>query len=91
MQDINNNCVKISQVSLTDTVSVSVFEVLVLCGPDELVDNMGVDHDITHTKSEDSQRVLVVVSERALADWTDEGRNQMAVVYPSVPACTTTW
>lgn len=73
-------------VSLTHTVSVSVFEVLVLCGLDELVGDMVVDPDIAHTERQHSQRVLVVVGQRAVADCTDEEGNQMAAFHPTVPA-----
>lgn len=52
-----------------------MFEVLHLCGLDELVGDMVVDPGAAHAKSEHSQRVLVVVGQRTMADCTDEDRN----------------
>lgn len=71
------------QVSLTDTVGASVFEGLVLCSLDELVGDMVVDPDAAHAKSENPQRVLVVVGQRALADCTDEEGNEGLSSNPS--------
>lgn len=56
------------------------------CGLDELVGDVVVDPDIAHTKGQHSQRVLVVVGQRAMADCAGEERSQMAVFHPTVPA-----
>lgn len=45
-------------------------EVLMFYSLDELVADMAVDPDTTRTQGEHSQRVLVIVSQRALADCT---------------------
>lgn len=49
-----------------------MFEVFVFNCLDEFVADMVVDPDATCAKSEHSQGVLVIVSQRALADWIKE-------------------
>lgn len=45
---------------------------------DELVADMVVDPDATRTQSEHSQRVLVIVSQRALADCTKRRKDKLS-------------
>lgn len=53
-----------------------MLEGLVLCSVNELAGDMVVDPDAAHAKCENSQRVLVVVGQRARADCMDEEGNQ---------------
>lgn len=64
------------QGSPTDTIGASVLEGLVLCSVNELVGDVAVDPDAAHAKCENSQRVLVVVGQRARADCTDGEGNK---------------
>lgn len=48
-----------------------MLEVLVLSSVNELVGDVVVDPDAAHAKRENSQRVLVVVGQRASADCTE--------------------
>lgn len=52
-----------------------MFEMLTFHRFDELVGDMAVDSDATHTKSEHAQRVLVIVGQRAMADCIKGERN----------------
>lgn len=61
-------------VLLTDALSVSMFEVLVLYGLDELVADMVVDPDAAHAQRQYTQGVLVIVGQRALADCADKNQ-----------------
>lgn len=49
-----------------------MLEGLVLCSVNELVGDVVVDPDAAHAQRENSQRVLVVVGQRASADCRDE-------------------
>lgn len=49
-------------------------EVPSLYCPDELVADMVVDPDVTHTKSKHSQRVLVIVGQSAVAGCAKGGK-----------------
>lgn len=53
-----------------------MLEVLVLCSVNELAGDVVVDPDAAHAKRENSQRVLVVVGQRARADCSDEEGNK---------------
>lgn len=53
-----------------------MFEVLMFYCLDELVADMVVDPDAAHAKSEHTQRVLVIVGQRAMADCAKERRNK---------------
>lgn len=60
---------------LTNIIIVSMIEVVVFYGLDKLVADMVVYPDATHTQSEHTQRVLVIVGQRALADCIKGRRN----------------
>lgn len=54
-----------------------MFELLMFCCFDELVGHMVVDPDAAHTESEHTQGVLVIVGQRAVADWMQERRSKL--------------
>lgn len=52
-------------------------EVIVFYSLDELVADMVVDPEAARAKGKHSQRVLVIVGQRALADCTKESRDKI--------------
>lgn len=69
------------QASLTNTVSIAMFEVLVFNCVDELVAHMVIDSDATCAKSKDAQRVLVIVGQRAVAVCTKGEKKKKKLHY----------
>ena len=63
-------------VTLTSVVDLLMFYCL-----DECVADMVVDPDAAHAKSEHTQRVLVIVGQRAVADCAKERRDTNKMLY----------
>ena len=62
------NYIHLEQISLTNALNVSMCELPMFDGLDELVADMVVDPDAARAQSEHAQRVLVIVGQRAVAD-----------------------
>lgn len=60
------------QVRLTNAIGGFMFDMSMLYNPDELVADVSVDSNSTHTQCQHTQRILVVVSQRTLADCSRE-------------------
>lgn len=80
--EFSNICLKknpkrhIEAGSLTNTLNISMFEVLMFHCFNELVGDMVVDPDAVHTKGEHTQTVLVIIGQRAMADCVKKGKSR---------------